>query len=591
MKYYLALFQKIKKLYRERTGSSDDLLLICPSSRMYEEDDLKLLLPDFMISGERKGEALLKKQDISYQLNSIPSSEKFWDVNPDKVLFDVYGQLLQSAQPKAGSNATAGDGNARSVLYDSKNKPTKEKKAYDKYLKDLETVLGEWEQHLSKRPQAVTDEDLAAWTERLNSIHLRKERALSDLELLGSRGAIEAAMSEINRLSEYDRFISRLADAKALMKSLEKTGIQSLAGYHDINFIPFDFMDNPSGWSSMELQKSELDALYAEARQEKEFPEDYLSLEYDEKYISGIELEFAVVGLVRSWLDLEPVKSEYYSWDGAKPVSDGATINGQFLLPAYPRKLVLIRNLKINIDASVKPEQVEGIGQLVRFGPMLMKTQLFVNASNNRQFLKAVDNNVVLKSDNLVYLTRKAELMEEPKPAAPAAPAPAPAAPVIMNVSPAMRRVARPATLMRDVRLETVEAPIALRLSRELIQPVRIIDLPTNLTNVTIAVTDSLSTSPLYKCSVSVVGTNNSFFREVETGKDGRITCSLPTGAYRVEIRKDGYSVASGDLNIDNNTPVSRQFALVRQTVSYSSYFLLGVVCERLPKIPHPHTP
>jgi hypothetical protein len=580
MKYYLALFQKIKSLYRERTGNPEELLLICPSSRLYEEDDLKLLLPDFMIEGQRKGEALLKKQDISFQLNSIPSSDRFWDVNTDKALFDVYNQLLQAAQPVV-KKASPADTAAQAVLYDGKNKPTKEKKGYDKYRKDLDTIIGEWELHLAKYPLQGSDEEKAAWSERLDGIHACKIKAVADLELLGYRTLVEDALAAVNRMTEYDRFIDRLADARALMKSMEKTGVQNLAGYHDINFIPYDFMDSPSGWTSMELGKSELETLYNEARQEKELPEDYFSIEYDEKYISGIELEFAVVGLVRSWLDLEPLKSEHYSHDGARPVSDGVNINGNFILPAYPRKLVFIRNLKINIDATVKPELVENIGQLVRFGPMLMKSQLFVNASSNQRFLKAVDNGSTLKSDNLNYLSRKVEAFVETKPADPQ-----PAA-FLMASAPAARRLASRSAA--SVLMETRVAPLSLRgrlVNPELFQSITIPDLPVNLTSVVLAAGDSISKAPLYKCSISVLGTNNSLFREVETDKDGRISFSLPVGTFRVELRKDGYARMAVDLNIENSTPVNRAYALVRESVSYSSYFLLGVVCERLPKIP-----
>jgi hypothetical protein len=103
---------------------------------------------------------------------------------------------------------------------------------------------------------------------------------------------------------------------------------------------------------------------------------------------------------------------------------------------------------------------------------------------------------------------------------------------------------------------------------------------------VVLAAGDSISKAPLYKCSISVLGTNNSLFREVETDKDGRISFSLPVGTFRVELRKDGYARMAVDLNIENSTPVNRAYALVRESVSYSSYFLLGVVCERLPKIP-----
>ena len=66
MKYYIALFQKVKNMYESQVHNPSEIVLICPTLRLYEENELKLLLPQFLIENELGGEALLKKHDISY---------------------------------------------------------------------------------------------------------------------------------------------------------------------------------------------------------------------------------------------------------------------------------------------------------------------------------------------------------------------------------------------------------------------------------------------------------------------------------------------------------------------------------------------
>jgi hypothetical protein len=119
-----------------------------------------------------------------------------------------------------------------------------------------------------------------------------------------------------------------------------------------------------------------------------------------------------------------------------------------------------------------------------------------------------------------------------------------------------------------------------------LFQAARVIE-PTNpLANVVISITDSISKLPVYKSEISVIGMNNTVFKEIESDQDGTTNMQLPTGNYNIEIRKDGYAVFKTPLNIENSNTVSKTYNLEPESVTYNSFFLIGMICEKLPKIP-----
>jgi hypothetical protein len=166
---------------------------------------MKLLLPQMLIDETLKGEAFLKKQDISFQLNSIPSSDKFWDVNPSNTLFDAYGKIIEVKQVDAEQIEETQNLEANKILYDDKGKPTKEKKAYDKYLPLFDKLITEWEEHVAKYSILTNDDEKQVWLAKLNNILLKKEKLIVDHKLLGYKELIENASTVISK-SNYDLY-------------------------------------------------------------------------------------------------------------------------------------------------------------------------------------------------------------------------------------------------------------------------------------------------------------------------------------------------------------------------------------------------
>jgi hypothetical protein len=581
MKYYIALFQKIKDYYKAQTSNQNEIALICPSLRVYEDSEMKLLLPQMLIKEELKGEALLKKQDLSFQLNSLPTSDKYWDINPSNTLFEVYNQILDTNQEGTIEEDTTETEVAKNVLFDSKGKPTKEKKAYDKYLEKYEKIIAEWEEHISKYSEESTEDEKNIWIEKLNIIIQKKENSLAECKLLGFKKTIESALEKINESNAFDLFLSEMKSAKYTLEGSKKTSIISQESYLDINFIPYNFMSTDNGWNKLVIEKKELEELYEVAKiEENDFPNELISIDYDEKNITGIELEFSIISMQRNWFSLAPLVSNFFQWKEAKSISDGQTISNDFLLSAYPKKMILIKNLKINIEETIDAIMVSNVNQLIRFGPILMKNQLFVNAASNIKFIKAIKNKDVLQSNNIKNYNNKATLesnniiLNSPKITSPIAP--------VTRTNPMISRVMMNRSLARNPVLEvksTVLNPI-------LFQPIKIIEIKNNIATIQINVKDKITKIGIYKTEISIMGINNSIFKEVETDQDGIIHFELPVGNYSVVIKKDGYSLLKTPLNILNTNTVNQEYILNPESIAYDTYFLVGMICEKLPKIP-----
>ncbi|WP_143055631.1 hypothetical protein [Flavobacterium terrigena] len=594
MKYYISLFQKIKEYYKTQSTNESEIPLICPSLRVYNNEEMNLLLPQMLIDETLKGEAFLKKQDISFQLNSIPSSDKYWDVNPSNTLFDAYGKIIEVKQVEAEQIKETEHLDANKILYDDKGKPTKEKKAYDKYLPLFDKLITEWEEHVAKYNGLTTDDEKQVWLTKLNNILLRKEKLIVDHKLLGHKELIENAMSKINKLDGLDLFLANLMNSRNIMENSAKTGLQSLETFHDINFIPYDFMSNKNGWIKLTIDKKELDELYERAKVQKDdFPKEIITIDYDEKNILGIELEFSIVTLQRSWFSLSSLVSSFFKWTEAKSISDGETISNDFLLPAFPKKMFLIQNLKINIDPTVSANVVSDINQLISFGPIIMKSQLFVNSNNNVSFIKAVRNKETLRSNNVKYYSDKAEInkVETTNPVAAPVATPVTASPHIAVTPIRMARPimsAKPVMAARTMDVSRTAMKSAVLGNPALFKPVIITTINIgNLTTIVVNIKDSITKQAIYKSEISIIGINNSFFKEIESNKEGSTEIKLPVGNYKVIIVKDGYSVFEEELKIENQNTISKEYSLNPESVNYDSFFLIGMVCEKLPKIPN----
>ncbi|SDQ11246.1 hypothetical protein SAMN05421664_0546 [Chryseobacterium soldanellicola] len=614
MKYFVAVYQKLRDIYMSQSSMENDLPMICPSLRMYENEELELLKPQSLLNDDqKKALSIIKKQNVAYELNSVPISPNFWDLNPNNSLFDIYRDILDKNNLKdLEENLEKVVASQSTVLYDSKNAETKEFKAYKKYRILHEEAINNITSHLELFDTLDTDDEKNNWNDKLINLNNIKELAFSEWKVKGSKDLIEKELTKINKASEADLYLAMAQNAKNTFNAAEKTDVISNSSIHDINFIPYDFMENESGWNNIRIEKAELETLHQTAKNSNEnLPSEILSIDYDESVIQAVELDYSFVHLKRNWFNKNFMLSNLFEWNEPKKISDGQTISTDFKLPAITKTMMLIKNLKIILDPSITNDTVNNPNQLIYFGPLILKQQLFVNKSNNQKFLKAVTNVRTIKSDQLNTLTRKTAVAETLK-ASPAEFVSKPAAqpvPEAVKVNPnvAFNRVnmtalntainARPVMPAPHIATPVQPQPTPVKPVNPVVTgPIRIpgifvpIKVPVQVqptaAMVQFKVFDKINNDPVYKCSLSIKGTNNNRFYEIETNEIGMITQMIPIGEYSIELRIDDYAILQQNFSVTTTNPLNLEYRLQREEVKFKSFFLIGMICERMPRIP-----
>ena len=585
----------------------NDLPMICPSLRMYENEELELLKPQSLLNDDQKKTlSIIKKQNVAYELNSVPISPNFWDLNPNNSLFDIYRDILDKNNLKdLEENLEKIVASQSTVLYDSKNAETKEFKAYKKYRILHEEAINNITSHLELFDALDTDDEKNNWNDKLVNLNNIKELAFSEWKVKGSKDLIEKELTKINKASEADLYLAMAQNAKNTFNAAEKTDVISNSSIHDINFIPYDFMENESGWNNIRIEKAELETLHQTAKNSNEnLPSEILSIDYDESVIQAVELDYSFVHLKRNWFNKNFMLSNLFEWNEPKKISDGQTISTDFKLPAITKTMMLVKNLKIILDPSITNDTVNNPNQLIYFGPLILKQQLFVNKSNNQKFLKAVTNVRTIKSDQLSTLTRKTAVAETIK-ASPAEFTTKPTAqPVpeavkvnpnvafnkvnmsalnnVRNVRPAMPVQPQPAPVKPVT--PVVTGPIRIP---GIFVPIKVpVQVQPTAAMVQFKVFDKINNDPVYKCSLSIKGTNNNRFYEIETNEIGMITQMIPIGEYSIELRIDDYAILQQNFSVTTTNPLNLEYRLQREEVKFKSFFLIGMICERMPRIP-----
>ncbi|MDQ0593351.1 hypothetical protein QFZ37_001720 [Chryseobacterium ginsenosidimutans] len=616
MKYFVAVYQKLRDIYTSQSSMENDLPMICPSLRIYENEELELLKPQSLLNDDqKKALSIIKKQNVAYELNSVPISPNFWDLNPNNSLFDIYRDILDKNNLKnLEENLEKVVASQSTVLYDSKNAETKEFKAYKKYLTNHETAVNNITSHLELFDALTTDDEKNNWNDQLINLNNIKELSFSEWKVKGSKDLIEKELTRINKASDADLYLAMAQNAKNTFDAAEKTDVISNSSIHDINFIPYDFMENESGWNNIRIEKAELETLHQTAKNSNEnLPSEILSIDYDESVIQAVEVDYSFVHLKRNWFNKNFMMSALFEWKEPKKISDGQTISTDFKLPAFPKTMMLIKNLKIVLDPSITNDTVNNPNQLIYFGPLIMKQQLFVNKNNNQKFLKAVTNVRTIKSDQLNIMSRKtanAEPMRSttadfnPKPIEKATSRPVAETikgnpnvafnnKINMNVFGGVRNL-RPVT---SVETPVQPQPTPIKPVTPIIAtPIRVpgifvpikfpVPVPPTTALVQFKVFDKINNDPVYKCAISIKGTNNSRFYEIETNEIGMITQMIPVGEYSIELRVDDYAVLQQNFSVTNTNPLNLEYKLQREEVKFKSFFLIGMICERMPKTP-----
>lgn len=127
-------------------------------------------------------------------------------------------------------------------------------------------------------------------------LNKEKDLALLEFEVKGKKRTVEKILEATNKSSEADRYVTAVNYAKSEFSASTETDITTLNDIHSIGFIPYDFMESEKGWTTVKLNKTELEQLYKNASEKAAgLPPQVITIDYQDSSIEGIELDYQFV--------------------------------------------------------------------------------------------------------------------------------------------------------------------------------------------------------------------------------------------------------------------------------------------------------
>ena len=572
MKFYIACIQKINEVVDNLILSSNEKFVACPSLRVFESEDFNFL------SGENLTQKdFLKSEDISMQLNSLSDSAEFWDIDPNRNLFEKFKQCITDIKIKPKEDVENQYQKFIDILYNADESETKILEKYNEKLSEYESLIENYEDIVNEFSDDNTPEEKTAILQRLDVAEKRLALHIASWKLNGIKDTVENALEKLNKLTIYDQFLKHLRSIKSKVENAEVTGLQSLNDYSKLQIIPFDFYEDEHAWSSLEVNNNELDSLFKKAKQNlKGFNESILDFDYKEDFIEKITLRYCVFSIKRAWLFPSIFDNEFIR-----------KIKKTKLF--YAKRIILIKDLRVILKEDLTEQEKTEINKnsVIKFGPIFMKNQFFKNKISKEAFIKPITNKRLYKDISRAKLDKKI----------------AKKVPHLMT----MHRVDKPKVMFARLAKPT-NAPKArnLRTSRlrhTVIKPVEAKPTPIKIgkintkammfhkinwgnksksSNLHFSILDILSKEGVYKAEISIKNNSSNFFKSIESDETGAIKDTLPKGNYQINIRKNGYKEVTFTQIVQENKNITIKKELEPQEVIYDSYFLIGVIGETI---------
>lgn len=297
----------------------------------------------------------LKMVDFANTFNFISSIDDFISPTSDE-LNEVYYEAVKNAVAANSTRTQQQEEQfeaAKDFLYKSVQTPDGQTITavanYSNYEDQYKEALSEYKM----RQLAVINaqgNDAAAikaqWTTDEPQIKKAISIALLNWETIGNRGEVEKFLGQFMSLAGTSpaKTIADLKQDYELFTS--SSALDHLANeirYIPTYFTPSNFFDDNVSWPSMSLNKAEINTLVQKAPQRLK---DLFDMNDQHVDINNVSFEYIVVDIVREWLHYKDFVLQRF-WKqppGQSSLSDG---NGEGKLPAFPEKIIFVRNVKI----------------------------------------------------------------------------------------------------------------------------------------------------------------------------------------------------------------------------------------------------
>lgn len=566
MKFYIACIQKLKELVDGTSSNTKSTFAACSSLRVFEAADFEFLSGQLL-----NAEQFLNSEDISAQLNSLGTDQTFWDVDAQANLYEYYKTHLEQLKLKGENAVKLSEALDKALLYNNNGEPSEKLLAYNDYLEQYETLIDGLNELYNNADADVAEDEKKSVYLKADIFRKKIALLLAQWRLNGFKDNIENALKSINKLSEYDQILELKNKVLSDIKNIEATGIQSASTYIKLQMVPYNFYKQENAWTGLEVTQNELNAILIRAQKQlKGFNNQILGLDYDETFINKITLNYCIITIKRPWLYKDLLQSEYIDSNTKK-----ATYK-------YAKKIVLIKDLRVILKEDLSEAEKEQIqnNNIIKFGPIFMKNQFFINNLSKEAFIKPVTDKKIYTGKFALKLDKKLQK----------------ATPLAMPVKPNYS-AAHIATVVKAAPGKPLKNPIKARKpiagakAKPLVMTAKtnlifkIPDFKINLqkqSNIHINITDKLSKDGIYKAELSFKSLNTNFFKNIETNENGLATLTLPKGNYDISIRKNGYKELKFTQIVQENKNITISKILEPQEVVFDSYFLMGIIADEV---------
>lgn len=407
----IALITKLKLIFETDADGNkqpDKFLAFQNGSFPLSRENFYFIEPDKYKVGPI--DAALKMVDFSKNFNFITKVDDFVSPTNDE-LKDVYHQTLKSA---IGAHSTRSQEEeqryiaAKDFLY--KTVQTSDGQIitnlanYDHYDTQYKEALSEYKSRELAAINAQGEnaaEIKANWQNDKEDLRKAIAVTLLNWETLGHRGEVEKYLGDFLSLagSSPSKTIADLKlDYEHFSQANSVDHLANELNYIPTYFTPINFFDDNVSWQALSLDKSEVKMLMQKAPQRLKDLFDIDTMEVD---VNRISFEYIVVNIVRDWLHYKDFLLQRF-WklsDAAEPLSDGM---GNGVLPAFPEKMIFVRNLRIESPRRQFKAKVAANPQLVtqlfqKLKPNIAKDQQVQTAIIKRRRVDPVKTKMMLE--------------------------------------------------------------------------------------------------------------------------------------------------------------------------------------------------
>ena len=334
-----------------------------------------------------------------------------------------------------------------------------------------------------------------------------------------------------------------------------------------LQFIPYDFGVDDSKWTHISLDNKELEIYSNKFSVENPlYKTDLEQVEFYDSFIESIQADFCIVNIKRNWFRNDIIESNF--------------IENNPSVSYYPERLIFIKNVDILLLPSLKNSDIDLSTVFLKFGPMLLQNQFFLNSNLTSMSLQPVKNKGIYKSKNFSNLNK--------------------------NFSSKLNKLGdntvvanQPLTTSNKILIQNInkhkigildKSNIGTSFNATLINKF-------NLFNLSAVKTEALPDSGMLilkiknqknisevinKCEVTIIGINNQIIKALIANDNGEVNVLLPIGQYNITLRKDGFTILEfkQDITSKNNTIIEK--TLDPTNISYNSIFLIGVCLKSI---------